>query len=1062
MPPEQPKTRRRAKVNDENDYQEINPPESRKNKRTKNDDEEDGYQEIKPPIFKKNKRTKKDDEDKAPATKKMAQPAAQNRRRGGNVPSKLNIVDGVDTSSSIGGLPFDPKPGKCGILNFGKLIKYAIGSPILSRTSRMSPMTPPREIRNSGFVDLTREIVSKKVIRPGNDFPRFKGGDVYIELKAKSHSYCYTLHSSILSRASSWFEETLKMEIPEYDNSLAEASYSRTRVAHRYEMSFDPKQNLFLLFKTTRTMIKLSEPEPELEPIVKAVPPLPSLSSSNGNDEVAVQQQSSANEHTVSPSKSPERKVSEKAVTPEKQVSETVEAANTGAEVNVEFAIEEDKGKALEIQGDMKENSPVIRSEGESNINSNKGEGENIPEIKEEDVEMSELGNNQEFGTQIDQETTQKENREDASKVQEEDQMALVDNTQQNGDTEVIKDEKSDDAPKIQDIEMFNPGNQQEYGTQIPKATTTKEEDSEDAPMINEDIKMAAVEIEQQNSNPETKKEADEDAPKINEEDVEMSVLGNEPENSGTEGKKETTKQEGSEDSPNTKQGDIEKPELGNEQQKGDVEMNGTTKKEDGGDALEIKEEVEMLVVENGQGNTESEKEAAKKEDGEDSSKSKQDIEMLELGKEQEKLGDTEMNEEATASAVKSEEPTATATFRDETKPVVSELNKSISSSSTIQPEEPTAASSNDTNSPISEVKESASSWVNKAAEPSSNINDQNKPAEVNNTNIITPKPTESPKPKIKANKPEIPLAEYELEMLETYNSLFLTYYSKLPTISTTDIETALRQTELLLNLAEYFDSVGIVRPYLSNTMFQYGREVYKAVLADPPRWLFLSIFLQSAPIFKEAIIHIVGMHPFWPSSTVSRSEFEPEVLALIDKKVAELQKMKAEINEKLLTNSIVQDNRITHDAWLIVQQWRDWFASGLAKSNTARVRLATDPARSDIKLTDGLVYRQIAKGGETYLPLYGVLTLLREIKSKTCAKCSSRHLNQVPETKVEDLVLQSKWVSEDLLRLKDYAMKEVKSLAVNESMLEVEEADVGHFTCTRVETNELPWERGV
>jgi hypothetical protein len=106
-------------------------------------------------------------------------------------------------------------------------------------------------------------------------------------------------------------------------------------------------------------------------------------------------------------------------------------------------------------------------------------------------------------------------------------------------------------------------------------------------------------------------------------------------------------------------------------------------------------------------------------------------------------------------------------------------------------------------------------------------------------------------------------------EVLAAYHNLFLIIYSRPPVIDTEDISNALRQAELLIKIAELYGSVSTIRPYLNNCMMQYGRDVYTAILADPPRWLRLSLYLESAPIFKEAVIHIVGRYPFWPSSTV-------------------------------------------------------------------------------------------------------------------------------------------------------------------------------------------------
>ncbi|KAH6681739.1 hypothetical protein B0J14DRAFT_222039 [Halenospora varia] len=289
-----------------------------------------------------------------------------------------------------------------------------------------------------------------------------------------------------------------------------------------------------------------------------------------------------------------------------------------------------------------------------------------------------------------------------------------------------------------------------------------------------------------------------------------------------------------------------------------------------------------------------------------------------------------------------------------------------------------------------------------------------------------------------------------ELRALETYNSLFLVFYNKPPTISTTDINTALQQSEGLAKLAEHLECVSLVRHHLSNTLLSYGRELYKAILQDPPRWLLLSIYLESAPIFREAIIHIVGMHPIWPwSETATRDYFKPDILALIDRKALYLKTLKAEINSKLFCSSITVDgkevrlsksNKATFDTFFVVSLWRDWFVKGIARTKSARGKAMEKPANPGKHVIDVVPYRLMGQGGEAYLSLGETLTMLRDFKGKDFAKWDPREVN------------------EDLMIMKLFAMKEVKPLLASESMLDVEAEGIRYFTCTKIANEELPW----
>ena len=285
-----------------------------------------------------------------------------------------------------------------------------------------------------------------------------------------------------------------------------------------------------------------------------------------------------------------------------------------------------------------------------------------------------------------------------------------------------------------------------------------------------------------------------------------------------------------------------------------------------------------------------------------------------------------------------------------------------------------------------------------------------------------------------------------KLEVCEAYNNLFLTYHSKTPEINTTNIQNALSQSELLLNIASYYRSLPTVRLHVNNILTQYGRELYQAIRQNPPRWLFLSIYLESGPIFKESLIHIVGNYPSWPWKTVPQSKLTPEVLAIIRTKVDELQSVRAKVNEALFMSTLSVagkevalgvDNKDVLDTWCTVQLWRDWFCRALNQAKASHPTTTT--TFFDF---DAAMYRTMAKGGDAYLPLANVKHWREEygVTRLDCAKWTA-----------EDL-------EEDLAIMKRYAQGVVQPLLENRSMLSVEEDGIGYFTCTKVGNDELPW----
>lgn len=280
-------------------------------------------------------------------------------------------------------------------------------------------------------------------------------------------------------------------------------------------------------------------------------------------------------------------------------------------------------------------------------------------------------------------------------------------------------------------------------------------------------------------------------------------------------------------------------------------------------------------------------------------------------------------------------------------------------------------------------------------------------------------------------------------ELLSAYHNLFLIYYGRAPIIDTKDIDTALQQAEILIRVAELYGSIPIVRPYLGNCMMQFGRDVYTAILQDPPRWLQLSLYLESAPIFKEAIIHIIGNLPNWPWSTVQLRDFPDDLKGsngFFERKLDYLESLQRDVDRKLTMSSIKingeeaqldPENKRTYNTWLVLQLWKNWFTRSISKDESSNPSVCGS----------GTVYRLISKGGDAYLPSE---TIVAQIKAL-------RDLNRMVKGDKQE-------IEEDLKLMKDFAQKEVRLLCVNNSMLSVEEADIEHLTCTKVENDELPW----
>ncbi|KAF5873569.1 uncharacterized protein Bfra_005032 [Botrytis fragariae] len=285
-----------------------------------------------------------------------------------------------------------------------------------------------------------------------------------------------------------------------------------------------------------------------------------------------------------------------------------------------------------------------------------------------------------------------------------------------------------------------------------------------------------------------------------------------------------------------------------------------------------------------------------------------------------------------------------------------------------------------------------------------------------------------------------------EQTILDAYRSLFLCYFGCPPTISTTNVTAAAKQSMLLIKIANLYDSAKVVRPYIVASLLSLGRSLYASIRRNPPHFLLLAYKLQCAPIFKEALIHIVGQYPSWPWLT-KENRMGPDLGSVIQKKVDDLQDMRFKVNDALFQSCLVKENvrvsinnlnKSTFDMWIIVQIWHDWFSQQLRQCKMVRLH--------ENRCVEKTMYRLIAQGGDAYLNIDDVMTMIEPFR----AGSETREWGHWEKDQVE---LQ-------LNILKKYASENVKGLLINELMGDTggNADEIEYLTCTEVLELELPW----
>ena len=275
--------------------------------------------------------------------------------------------------------------------------------------------------------------------------------------------------------------------------------------------------------------------------------------------------------------------------------------------------------------------------------------------------------------------------------------------------------------------------------------------------------------------------------------------------------------------------------------------------------------------------------------------------------------------------------------------------------------------------------------------------------------------------------------------LVACYSQLLAAFYNIPPHISKTSTDTALRQSEELINLATELGCVHLLGPHLAASYAHHRQRLFEAIKTDPARWLRVALTLQNRAVYDECVIHMVGAHPLWPRTWGTPRTAVPEaVRRVVALKAEELDRLRADAERALLLLTLSigdMGGRTTHapdprqkselETWLATQYFRDQVARHISK-------VEAHPQRT---LHWGTLYRGIFSGRLPWLET--------EMARETCGE-----------------VWKGQWrdLGEDMVRLREGAKRAVERLARNELMIEPDRYKVGYLTCVKVRDEDVPW----
>lgn len=311
--------------------------------------------------------------------------------------------------------------------------------------------------------------------------------------------------------------------------------------------------------------------------------------------------------------------------------------------------------------------------------------------------------------------------------------------------------------------------------------------------------------------------------------------------------------------------------------------------------------------------------------------------------------------------------------------------------------------------------------------------------------------------PRHPPSNPAAQLSKFDQDLLRDYDNLFRTMYNYPPVLDGVNIADAYVQCKSLLNLADQYDSLGIVGPRVDHHLLQFQSRLWKQIAKYPISYLRLGYLARSKVIFQEALIHVVGQ---WPSGERSlRASLPDAVLDIIEDKVDELEETVSRIEGRLfrlnLTNS--RGERVTPGTnyldWLVVSLFRQWIADNTSPqpSPPPPDRRARDGPRAPLPpavppLTSvGRAYRTLGSPNP--------LSFLGHDECKRFLKLTPDLYSRENMRRFEKRMDELKAMARDIVRPLMGSELELDLCGPSRAL-----DGINYLTCTAVGNRDLPW----
>ncbi|KAG6105673.1 hypothetical protein E4U14_005001 [Claviceps sp. LM454 group G7] len=285
--------------------------------------------------------------------------------------------------------------------------------------------------------------------------------------------------------------------------------------------------------------------------------------------------------------------------------------------------------------------------------------------------------------------------------------------------------------------------------------------------------------------------------------------------------------------------------------------------------------------------------------------------------------------------------------------------------------------------------------------------------------------------------------------LLRNYGNLFRIFYNYRPMLEDAKVLLAFRQCQSLLRLADQYDALAVVRPCVEHHLLQFQSRLWESVSTNSRGFLEFSYLARSKAIFKEALIHTVGI---WYLCIPERPVIDvPDfVLDIVEDKVYELQEKVSRVEGQLFRLSLTTEKG---ERWLAdntkPQMWSACNNNNNDNESESDNSHHSDEVNALIPPIDiYYVYRKLGSDSPSAF-----------LDHNDCEAFLA--LNPQLHT-AENLVRFEKRVAD----LKALARELVRPLLHNNLELDVASPNISeesmnkpfYFTCNSVEDNDIPW----